>query len=417
MAHLYGNAPRFVAEEADGTRVSGGLLTVFDAGTTTAVQTYSDSAMTVPHNLNDIVSDSDGVFPEIYVSPGSYKIDITDPLGTSLPGYPVDNLALLSQGSLATLSLPAGQGVYTTSPGVYNGFDLNSIGRTFLGLSTIAAQRQALGLLDLTDTAGTEPAYTATPSPALTALATGVRMQIRFHTAPTGSATLDVSGLGAKKLMLQDGTSQLGASRAVANLVQVVEYDAAADGGSGAWIVCGPSPLSDATWEALSSTALAFLSPAQLSGVIGQISTFSHQETSGTNEGFSSTSWATRTINTTGHTGITGASLSSNQITLPDGTYEIVASAPGYNCVGHQIRLYNATDAAVVLVGTSEESDGSSADTQARSFIDDVFTVSSGPKAYEIQHRANSAVATGWGRAAGFGINERYTTVKLRKIA
>jgi hypothetical protein len=65
-------------------------------------------------------------------------------------------------------------------------------------------------------------------------------------------------------------------------------------------------------------------------------------------------SWETRTLNTLVRNNGSLASLSSNQFTLPAGTFYISWSVPGYACGRHQTRLQNITDASTAIVGTSE---------------------------------------------------------------
>ena len=67
------------------------------------------------------------------------------------------------------------------------------------------------------------------------------------------------------------------------------------------------------------------------------------QKANGTNAGsFTSGAWRTRDLNTTiGNNTITGSSLSSNQFTLPSGTYRINASSPAYGV--NQIQHYGNT--------------------------------------------------------------------------
>ena len=79
-----------------------------------------------------------------------------------------------------------------------------------------------------------------------------------------------------------------------------------------------------------------------------------HEETSGTSGGTATSgSFQTRTLNTVKTNEITGASLSSNQITLPSGTYFCDAVAPCYSINHHKSLLYNVTDATEVLFGTN----------------------------------------------------------------
>ncbi len=71
----------------------------------------------------------------------------------------------------------------------------------------------------------------------------------------------------------------------------------------------------------------------------------------------STTAWDTRALNTilADDTGL--ISISSNQATLPAGTYECEIDAEMYNTQTAQIRLYNVTDAVVMVYGKSVRSD------------------------------------------------------------
>lgn len=66
-------------------------LEVYEAGTTTPVTTYSDSALSTA-NAWPLESDASGAWSPVYVTEGEYKIDIKDAEGSSLPGYPKDNV-------------------------------------------------------------------------------------------------------------------------------------------------------------------------------------------------------------------------------------------------------------------------------------------------------------------------------------
>ncbi len=70
------------------------------------------------------------------------------------------------------------------------------------------------------------------------------------------------------------------------------------------------------------------------------------------------TAWFTRVLNTTRVNDITGASLGSNQITLPAGTYDIEAFAAHYvitnnTLIRTKVRLQNITDGTTVLNGVT----------------------------------------------------------------
>ena len=138
------------------------------------------------------------------------------------------------------------------------------------------------------------------------------------------------------------------------------------------------------------------------------------QKTSGTGGGTSVASPTTRVLNTVITNNISGASLASNQITLPAGDYYIEASAPSYRVTGNAIRLYNITDASVEIDGTSEFT-GASGYPNVRATLSRVFTLGAS-KVLEIQHDCNSAIANGYGNPASLGIVERFTEVKIWKV-
>ena len=131
--------------------------------------------------------------------------------------------------------------------------------------------------------------------------------------------------------------------------------------------------------------------------------------------GFTSGAWQTRTLNTekfdTGNHG----SLASNQITLAAGTYEADITCPAGVVADHQARLYNITDAATALVGTSEYT-GTGNTTYTRSRVTGRFTIGSS-KVFEVQHRCTTTKATdGFGNAANFGEVEVYTVARFWKV-
>lgn len=144
------------------------------------------------------------------------------------------------------------------------------------------------------------------------------------------------------------------------------------------------------------------------------------QKTAGTNGGtFTSGSWQTRTINTSVTNEITGASISSNQIVLPEGAYYIEATASGQQVGLHKAKLRNVSDSTDILIGTTEYAgvpSGDSDDPSTRSIIRGRFTLNA-QKNLEIQHRCASTVNnTGFGEASNFGVVEVYTEVLIWKV-
>jgi len=141
------------------------------------------------------------------------------------------------------------------------------------------------------------------------------------------------------------------------------------------------------------------------------------QKTSGTNGGTSVAGVQTRTLNTVVTNEISGASLGSNQITLPAGTYEITALAPARSVSFHRIVLYNVTDAAAAVIGINADA-STSDNTDTHAFINGARFTLAGTKVLEIQHYTSAIRATdGLGNAISDGYIEIYTDVQIRQVS
>lgn len=143
------------------------------------------------------------------------------------------------------------------------------------------------------------------------------------------------------------------------------------------------------------------------------------QKSSGTAGGTATSgSFQTRTLNTLVRNNGTLASLSSNQVTLPAGTYEFRWAAPAMYVNAHQTRLRNVTDNTDVGLGMSigDTSAGASFTFVTVSTGSGVTTIASS-KAFELQHRVASTRATdGFGPPASFGV-EVYSHLEIFKVA
>lgn len=131
---------------------------------------------------------------------------------------------------------------------------------------------------------------------------------------------------------------------------------------------------------------------------------------------FSTGDWRTRDFNTVLTNEITGASLSTNQITLPAGTYYINAHCMGYGVGLHKLKLYNVSDSVDVIVGPQMHSNSTSiTGTQAPLF--GRFTIGSS-KSFELRHYCNvSNASNGFGAAQNIsGYNEVYSDVQIWRI-
>lgn len=144
------------------------------------------------------------------------------------------------------------------------------------------------------------------------------------------------------------------------------------------------------------------------------IAIFRDEKTSGTNGGtFTSGAWRTRDINATQVNTITGASIASNQITLPAGTFYVEVSAPAFAVDQNQARFQNITDSTTTIVGQCSYT--APAVCAASAIIVGQFTISSS-KTFEVQHQSNYTRANdGFGTQNAFG-TQVYTTVSITKV-
>lgn len=133
---------------------------------------------------------------------------------------------------------------------------------------------------------------------------------------------------------------------------------------------------------------------------------------------FSSGAWRTRDLNTKVLDTASICTLSSNQFTLPAGQYLVTGRAPAVNVDPHQARLWNVTDGALLVSGSSENASGSGATDfiQTSSVIEGAFTLT-GTKTIQLQHQCTaSQTGNGFGFACNFG-PEVYSYLGIRKIA
>jgi hypothetical protein len=139
-------------------------------------------------------------------------------------------------------------------------------------------------------------------------------------------------------------------------------------------------------------------------------------KTSGTDAGaFTSGAWRTRTLNTTLQNTMTGASLSSNQITLPAGTFYLQASAPAFQTSSNNLRWYNITDSTSVATGTNSYALYTN-DVMMNASLNCTFTIAAS-KTFELQHYgAVTKNTSGFGVAGGLGYSEIYAQLTIIKV-
>ncbi len=180
--------------------------------------------------------------------------------------------------------------------------------------------------------------------------------------------------------------------------------------------------IADGTIVNADINASAAIVSTKLSGVQGKFeSALLHvRDERSANTGYGTItagSFQTRTLNTVITNEISGASLASNQITLPSGTYYIHASYGGYKTERHKSKLRNITDSSDTIIGTSEFTN-TGIDAQTRTFVIGRFTIAA-QKTFELQHRINSSAGGGQdgGVESNHGVTEVYADVQIWKIA
>lgn len=195
-----------------------------------------------------------------------------------------------------------------------------------------------------------------------------------------------------------------GVAAASANRVYVAN-----GAGSGTWTTIGTAVLDAA--------AKAF--QAQLLHVQDQKA----NNTSG-GTGTAST-WLARDLNTTLTNEISGASVSSNQISLPAGTYWLTAnSVINTLACPARIRFRNVTDGTTTLQSLSTYGQGGTESTFAFVRESAVFPVTgrftiAGTKTFELQYRytGGSGGVNSLGQPTNSGEIEVYTDIQIWKIA
>lgn len=170
--------------------------------------------------------------------------------------------------------------------------------------------------------------------------------------------------------------------------------------------------------KADTSSLAPLLSTSKLMHVIDQ-------KASGTGGGsVTAAAWNTRTLNTVLVNNISGASLASNVITLPAGTYYVEASAPAVGDTStatnqrHKVAI-KKVDNTLLLLGTSEciQPSGSSIILQTRSFVRGTFTLAASTGII-LDHYFTTSTSYVAGIPTNIsGYNEVYSEIKIWKVS
>ena len=123
--------------------------------------------------------------------------------------------------------------------------------------------------------------------------------------------------------------------------------------------------------------------------------------------------YAARVLNTSASFNL-AATLSSNQITLPAGTYEVDGWASGGLHAAFRARLYNVTDSTIGANGTSAiATDGGSGTHQSWSIMFGQFTILTST-VFQLEQRLGAAFIMGEGNTSGKGV---FSCLQITRIA
>lgn len=297
-----------------------------------------------------------------------------------------------------------GNGTPATKPGPYWYHQITEELLAVISSSGIAPAQGTLtqlasaiqsGKLFSSAAGGTFDALTASFAPAIAALVNGMSLYVRAVAAnatTTPTFTPNSGTIAAKAIVKGAGSALAAGDIAGAGHWIGLQYDLTLD----KWVLLNPATGVN-----------------QYVGVGYMM--VRDEKTSGTHAGTSAVGIQTRTLNTVLANTIFGASLVSNQITLPTGTYRISARAPAFVNLTKGF-FYNVTDAANAIIGYNYNGVSGAASDQAQSeaFIDGRITIASA-KIFEIrQHCSEATAIDGLGAACSQG-TEVYTTVEIIK--
>ena len=142
-----------------------------------------------------------------------------------------------------------------------------------------------------------------------------------------------------------------------------------------------------------------------------------HQEAVGTNGGASLAGVNTRDLNTVQYNNLVGASLATKQVTLNAGTYHMKGRTSGYASNLHKSYIYDITNSALVIAGSSEHAWSSDA-TQTFSYVNGVLTTT-GTTVFELRQYVQTAHSSGFGNASNYAAAgvEVYAELQITRMA
>lgn len=391
-------SPQVQALDTLGVKAPGAKLRFYDAGTTNPRAVYSDDGLSIPIDQSDgIAADSAGVWPEIFVGTGVYKITIHSSTDVLIATYDdIDPSLSTNAGALAVAS--GGTGATTAAGarsnlGAYSQVAGDALDDRLADVELLLDNPILAAAVTQTYAASFTPDFTAGETRSVT-LTGGLTLN-----APTATV-----GQAFRLFLIQDATG---------NRTWSVNSAYKFAGGAVPPLSTSANAV-DELWGHYRSSGVAEVEGFKRQDALTNIAILEDQKAQNTGGGtFTSGADRTRTLNTE-VSDLTGmVVLASNQFTLGAGTYHITWSAPAYNVNFHQSLLYNVTDATEIKRGTTEKADGAT-NTTTRS-VGSAVVVITASKAFEIRHRCATTVATdGFGVAGNLG-TEVYTQVIIAR--
>ena len=462
--------------DANGDPVSGGYAEFYEAGTTTPRTVYSDSGLST--SLGSIVYADAGGYPvdtqggttkvSVYTGTGAYKVIVKDSGGSTLitrdniPGaLDTSGFAVTSASpSTPTLSKTAAYSVTVNDAGKL--INANCTGGSFvitLPSASTAGDGFRIGIRH----AGTANTVTiasvgsqsiAQPGPSTTVFTLIGRGQCVWLVSDGSGWTIDTH----VPALMRDGP--------IPNVIKITDRLSAAPGAptAGARYIVGASPTG--AWSTLSfsqhdiaeadgngswikytpqSGWIAWIDDEHLASVFYsgawtdwtnvtaptasalKIAIWADEKAVNTSGGTSvDDAWTTHELGTERVNTITGASLASNQFTLPTGKYKIDAQVSAYAMGEGQIRLYSITNSAVkatsVQVYTANYTSGTgpaSILSGAPLVLTAYLNVTSATEVFAIQYyTTHGGAASGLGRVRNIGSEaEVYAVVTVLDLS
>lgn len=455
--------PLWRATDANGNPISGAKLKFYAAGTTTPLAVYSNSGLST--SLGSTVTCDSAGHPTsdgstkvaIWTGTASWKLVITDADDVTVATY--DNMdgaiATADVGSGAatgdlTIPIEAGAGDYTVLSG--DAGTLLNRSQDFViqtvGGQTISRSGATSAAIALVDGAGGAIDVISLPS----AVTVGDGFTVGFKHSVSGESVWLASN-GANWISV-GGSAPFVAANAPAPLIVTsritsapaspaaralyiidgsptgtlatlgfADKDIAESDGSSGWIKHTPKTgwlaysIADAAYYSYSGSAWV-----QQNGMISTPASFgqfivSDTKTSGTQGGSPSTAaWTAHTLNTSDTNTITGASLASDTLTLPAGTFDIDFWAYFEQTNSTRLRFKSTTTATVIYAPGIEVSAADSGGTIVRGRGQLVLSAS---EAFKLEYYVDTAsTANSLGRPASIAsISEIYAKVVVTDLS